>query len=121
MSSMIAGERASRALKKYDKPFGAVGRDSYTKASKQTKDFHALNKISTQKHRLEMNLKGKEGEKQILGKLASACITRDGVDAVETLQKERSNEKEEERGRFEMIEHRGSKKRTDARKSRVAL
>jgi hypothetical protein len=111
MSSVIAGERASRALKKYDKPFGAVGRDSYTKASKR----------STQKHRLEMNLKGKEGEKQILGKLASACITRDGVDAVETLQKERSNEKEEERGRFEMIEHRGSKKRTDARKSRVAL
>lgn len=26
-------------------PFGAVGRDSYTKASKQTKDFHALNTI----------------------------------------------------------------------------
>jgi len=50
---------------------------------------------------------------------AGGC--RNGVDAVETLQKERSNEKEEERGRFEMIEHRGSKKRTDARKSRVAL
>jgi hypothetical protein len=86
MSSVIAGERASRALKKYDKPFGAVGRDSYTKASKR----------STQKHRLEMNLKGKEGEKQILGKLASACITRDGVDAVETLDRMKRRKREDD-------------------------
>jgi hypothetical protein len=43
-----------------------------------------------------MNLKGKEGEKQILGKLASACITRDGVDAVETLDRMKRRKREDD-------------------------